>query len=90
MKEQVILFMGAVGAIILLIACAVKGKSEWVLTLLMRGLLGAVGIHFVNLFLLNWGVQVGIGINICTFLVISFLGIPGFLGIYALAFFHLL
>lgn len=90
MKDQILLFMAAVGAVILLISCAVKGKMEGLLTFLMRGLLGIVGIHFANLLFLQWGFSLGIGVNIYTFLVISFLGIPGFLGLYVLAFFHLL
>lgn len=90
MKEQLILFMIALGAVILLIACAVKGNMEELLTFLMRGLLGAVGIHFVNGFLAGMGITLGVGVNIINFLTIAFLGIPGFLGLYILGFYRIM
>lgn len=84
MEGQAILFLLTVGAIIVLVACGVKGGMEWLLGLLMRGLLGAVGIHFVNAIVAHWGFVVGIGINPLSFLTVSFLGIPGFVGLYLL------
>lgn len=90
MKEQLILFMIALGAVILLIACAVKGNMEELLTFLMRGLLGAVGIHFVNGILTGMGITLGVGVNFINLLTIAFLGIPGFLGLYVLGFYRFL
>lgn len=90
MEKQLILFMLMIGAVILLIACAVKGNMERLLTFLMRGIFGAVGIHFANVFLAYLGISLGIGINILTLLTIAFLGIPGFVGLYALGIYHLL
>lgn len=88
MKEQLILFMIALGAVILLIACAVKGNMEELLTFLMRGLLGAVGIHFANGILAGLGITLGVGVNIINLLTIAFLGMPGFLGLYILGFYR--
>lgn len=88
MEGQVVLFMVAVGAVILLIACAVKGCMEWILDVLMRGLLGAVGIHFFNLLLSFAGISLGIGVNSFSLLTICFLGIPGFVGLYILGFYR--
>lgn len=88
MKEQLMLFMIALGAVILLIACAVKGNMEELLTFLMRGLLGAVGIHFANGILAGMGITLGVGVNIINLLTIAFLGMPGFLGLYALGFYR--
>lgn len=88
MKEQLILFMIALGAVILLIACAVKGNMEELLTFLMRGLLGAVGIHFANGILAGMGITLGVGVNIINLLTIAFLGMPGFLGLYILGFYR--
>lgn len=90
MENQLVLFLVAVGAVILLIACAVKGNMEGLLTLVMRGLLGAVGIHFLNTFLAGLGISLGIGINFISFLTVAFLGIPGFLGLYFLGIHQLL
>ena len=82
--------MIGLGAVILLIACAVKGNMEELLTFLMRGFLGAVGIHFVNGILAGMGITLGVGVNIINFLTIAFLGIPGFLGLYALGFYRIM
>ena len=84
MDTQPILFMIAVGAIILLVACCVKGKMEHFLNLILRGLLGAVAIHFANAILCGLGLSLDVGINLLTILVIGTLGIPGFLGLYAI------
>lgn len=88
MERQMVLFMVTLGAVILLIACAVRGNMERLVTLIMRGLLGAVGIHFVNGFLAGMGITLGIGINLVSLLTIAVLGIPGFLGLYALGFYR--
>lgn len=78
-----------IGLLILLISCAVKGEMETIITFLMRGLLGSVGIHLVNLCLTNLGISLGVGVNFITFLTTAFLGIPGFLGLYALGIYQL-
>lgn len=90
MERQLILFMVTLGAVILLITCAVRGNMERLVSMIMRGLLGAVGIHFVNGFLAGMGITVGIGINLVSLLTIAILGIPGFLGLYALGFYQFL
>ena len=89
MELQAILIMMMLGALILLIACAVWGEMERLLTFAMRGLLGTAGIHLVNFCLAGWGIQLGIGINFFTFLTSAMLGIPGFLGLYALGIYQL-
>lgn len=90
MEGQLILFMVTLGAVILLIACAVRGNMERLVTLLMRGFLGAVGIHFANGFLAGMGIGLGIGINIVSLLATAILGIPGFLGLYVLGIYRLM
>ena len=84
MERQAILIMLMIGAVILLIACAVWGEMERLLAFAMRGLLGMAGIHLVNFCLASCGISLGIGINLFTFLTSAMLGIPGFLGLYAL------
>ena len=89
-EKQMLLIMGMIGGLLLLIACAVKGEMEGLLDGILRGLIGSVGIHLCNFGLGIWGISVGIGINAVTFLTCAILGIPGFLGLYALGFYHLL
>ena len=74
LEKQIFLFVLAMGAIILLVACAVQSEAERLLTILLRGLLGAVGIHFANFILAGFGISTGIGINVFTFLTTAFLG----------------
>lgn len=90
MEKMTLMILVMIGALILLIVCAVKGEMENILTFIMRGLLGGMAIHVANLCLAFWGISVGVGINVFTFLTIAFLGISGFLGLYALGFYQLL
>lgn len=89
MEFRALLILLMTGALILLIACAVKGEMENIVTFLLRGLTGFVGIHLVNFCLSLWGISLGVGINFFTFLTSAFLGIPGFLGLYALGIYQL-
>jgi len=88
-ETKALLILAMIGALILLIAIAVKGEMENLLTFLLRGLAGVLGIHLVNFFLTKEGISLGVGINAITFLTTAFLGIPGFLGLYALGIYRL-
>lgn len=90
MEYPIYLFLFAIGAIICLVACAVKGGMEHLINFLLRGLTGAVGIHIVNALLSGWGFSVGIGVNMISLLTVAILGIPGFLGLYVLGFYFLM
>ncbi|MCR5458533.1 MAG: pro-sigmaK processing inhibitor BofA family protein [Acetatifactor sp.] len=90
MERTCIMILIALGGLILLIAIAVRGEMENLLCFLMRGLLGNVGICVMNLCLERWGHGVDVGINAVTFLTTATLGIPGFLGLYALGIYRLL
>ena len=50
----------------------------------MRGVLGAIGIVFVNDFLAEQAVQVAVGLNPATLLTIGTLGFGGFVLLYAI------
>ena len=85
------------GAVLIVIACAVilliglfRMKSEWLLNLTLRSILGMVGIFFTNFALSAAGISVGVGINPVTVLTTGILGFPGFLGLYGLGFYKLL
>ena len=90
MEKQMVLIMGMIGGLLLLIACAVKGEMEGLLDGILKGLLGSAGIHLLNFCLGIWGISLGIGINAVTFLTCAILGIPGFLGLYALGIYQVL
>ena len=90
MNQDFWLVMLMIGGLLLLLFVAVRGEMERLVNFLMRGLLGAAGIHLMNFFLASKGIFLGVGINFFTFLTTGFLGIPGFLGLYALGFYRLL
>lgn len=89
MDRQALTILFMIGVLIMLITCAVKGEMENLLTFLLRGLLGCLGIHLTNFILGASGITLGVGINFFTFLTSAFLGIPGFLGLYALGIYQL-
>ncbi len=57
---------------------------ERVLNILMRCILGTIGIYFVNMALAGAGISLGVGINAVTVLTSGILGFPGFLGLYGI------
>lgn len=86
-----------IGMMIILGACAVvlliggmRRKMEWLLNITLRGVLGTVGMYFVNAALSAAGISLGVGINAVTILTCAILGFPGFLGLYGLGIYKLL
>lgn len=87
----------SMGTLLIVLACAgvlligaVRKKAEWLLNFVMRGVLGAVAIYFLNMALFAVGISSGVGINAVTILTSGFLGIPGVLGLYLIGFYQML
>jgi len=85
------------GTIMILGACAVvlflgaaRNKAEWLLNVLLRGVLGTVAIYFINQTLSRTGISLGVGINPITVLTSGFLGFPGVLILYGIGIYKLL
>ena len=74
--------MAAAVGILFLVMAAVRMGAEWLLNLCVRGVLGAIGIFFVNSFLAKQGISTGVGINAVTILTSGILGFPGVLALY--------
>lgn len=55
---------------------------EWLVNLVMRGILGILAIHFINLGLSCLGIHLGVGINVFTIGLSAVLGMPGLLVLY--------
>lgn len=83
-----ILLMTACGAV--LTAAAFKQKAEWLMNGCLRGVLGAVTIYFVNIFLEKQGISIGVGINPVTVLTSAILGFPGLAALYGIGFYKFL
>ena len=69
---------------------ALRRKTEWLLNMLLRAVLGMVMIFFVNEFLAGRGIETCVGINVITFLTSGILGFPGLAALYGLGFYNLL
>lgn len=86
-----------IGTILIVAACttvlligALRRKSEWLLNLILRGVLGTIAIYFIDAALTGWGIEVRVGINAVTILTSGILGIPGVAALYGIGFYQML
>lgn len=61
--------------------------KEWIVTILLRGVLGVLLIHFMNIACMQYGYATVVGVNSYTIPVVSILGIPGIGLLYVLKMF---
>lgn len=74
-----------IGVCLLVLIIVTAGrKVEWVVNLVLRAVLGAVGIYFVNIVLVKQQIPVMLGVNPITILTTGFLGLPGLLALYGI------
>lgn len=76
--------------VVALLIGAVRTKMEWMLNIVMRGILGALAIHFINTALASVGISLGVGINALTILTSGILGFPGLLALYGIGIYQML
>jgi inhibitor of the pro-sigma K processing machinery len=67
-----------------------KNKAEWVINFVLRGIMGMLGIYFLNMVLATSAFGVSIGYNLYTFLVSGMLGLPGVALMYGIHFYMIL
>lgn len=84
----ILLIVGA--CVLVLLIGAVRGRMEWLLNVVMRGILGTVAMYFVNSTLASIGISLGVGINAVTVLTSGILGLPGLMALYGLGIYRLL
>lgn len=87
-QTGILLIMGI--CVVILLAFAWRRRLEWLINLLLRGVLGAVAIYFINLAAVGHGYPSLVGINPATVLTCSVLGFPGLAALYGLQIFYLL
>jgi inhibitor of the pro-sigma K processing machinery len=80
-----ILFI-AVAAAVLILAVAMRLKSEWLLNFVMRSILGAIAIYFINAALGKIGISSVVGLNPLSVLTSGILGFPGLAALYGIGF----
>ena len=88
-QESVFLIMIGICALVLMIGW-LKRKAAIVLNIIVRIIVGSVGIIFLNDFLQKQGIPVSAGLNPLNLLTIGSLGTSGFALIYAILFYSLL
>lgn len=84
----IFLIVGA--CVLVLLIGAVRGRMEWLLNVVMRGILGTVAMYFINSTLASIGIYLGVGINAVTVLTSGILGLPGLMALYGLGIYRLL
>lgn len=79
------------GVCLLVLMIGAMGKKvEWLVNFILRAVMGAVGIYFINLLLTFQEIGVSVGINPVTVLTSGFLGFPGLAVLYGIRFFEIL
>lgn len=96
-KRDVLHMNQSLGTLFIVLSCmgillvgAVRKKLEWLLNLVMRGVLGMVSIYFVNMGLAGFGISLGVGMNAVTLLTSAVLGFPGILALYGVGIYRML
>lgn len=75
---------------IVLVIVLFKSKIEFIINMVLRMMMGTIGVYFVNSILFSQGMEFGIGINLITLLTLGTLGFPGFLLLYGMVFYKML
>lgn len=88
-NETGVLLIAAACGMVLLIG-VMRKRVEWLLNIFMRGILGMVGMYFINSALAAAGISLGVGINAVTVLTSGILGLPGLVALYSLGIYKLL
>lgn len=78
-----VFMIGAACGLVLLIT-AMRSRTELLLNFILRGVLGMLGIFFVNTFLASVGLSWHVGITAFSAVVSGALGIPGVLLLYGI------
>lgn len=75
---------------VVLLFVALKKKSEWLINVILRGIMGTIGIYIVNQILIMQGISCEVGINPCTVLTSAGLGFPGLILLFGLRLYYFL
>lgn len=88
-RETGMLFLVFIFCVVLVIVLF-KSKIEFLVNMVLRMMMGTIGVCFVNSILVSQGMELGIGINAVTLFTLGTLGFPGFLLLYGMMFYKLL
>lgn len=88
-KSQGMLYMVLIFGVVLMIILF-KNKIEFFINMVLRMMMGTIGVCVVNGILLSLGIESGIGVNVMTLGIIGILGFPGFVLLYGMVFYQFL
>lgn len=84
-----IIFAGIIIAcVVFIVVCIMRKKPDIILNFVVRGFVGITAVYSLEMALSIWNYQLGVGINSVTFVINGFLGLPGFLLLYGLAYYY--
>lgn len=85
------ILIGIIGVCVLLLVIGiVRNRMELFVNLVLRTVMGIVGIYIVNEILATQNIQGLAGINGITAAIVAVLGFPGFLLIYGIGVYHMM
>ena len=90
LEKEGIMIVGVIVCAVILLFVALRKKSELLMNFVLRGILGTLGIYYVNNFLALQGISCEVGINPCTVLASAGLGFPGLVLLYGISFYNFL
>lgn len=76
--------------VIVLSIVAFRRKSEFIINLIFRGVMGGISIYLINQFLIWQQIDMAVGINPFTVLTTAGLGFPGVILLYGVSLYRLL
>lgn len=86
--ESIILAIIIIICMILIGICIVRRRPDLIVNFLLRVCVGTAGIYLLDFLLGMGGYHISVGINAFTILSNGFLGLPGFILLYGLAFYY--
>lgn len=77
-----------IGVCVLVLFIGSRGRRvEWLVNFVLRAVMGAVGIYFVNMLMYTKNIEAMVGINLFTLLTSGMLGFPGIAVLYGILIF---
>lgn len=84
MEKEGWAILAVVLAAVILLAVALKRRSEWLLNLILRGIMSTIGFYVINQIFLWQDISCEVGINPYTVCTGAILGAPGVVLLYGI------
>lgn len=84
MEKEGWAIIGVIITAVVLLFFALKKQSEWLLNLILRGIISTIGIYVINQVFIWQNISCEVGINPCTVGIGSIFGAPGIILLYGI------